>query len=183
MWHLETKETLIETRPFSLERLAFRDKGTGKLVEQDMFRFVCPDWVNVLPVTREGEIVLIRQFRFGTLTNTLETPGGVVESAEKDTTVAALRELEEETGYTTSRILSLGSLSPNPALQSNRIHMFVALDCAPKEPRTRFPDALEQVVVERVPIAEVETLVRTGRIDSALCCLTIMLAKKYVAKL
>src|SRR5690349_16614812 len=81
----------------------------------------CPDWVNVIPVTRSGEVVLVRQFRFGIWQDTLEIPGGMVDDGEAPAD-AALRELEEETGYRPRELVPLGSIHPNPALQSNRCH-------------------------------------------------------------
>lgn len=88
----------------------------------------CPDWVNVIAVTKSGQLVFVRQFRFGIWANTLEIPGGALEPGE-DPATAATRELEEETGYRAGRIESLGAVHPNPAFQTNRCHSFLALDC------------------------------------------------------
>jgi ADP-ribose pyrophosphatase len=88
----------------------------------------CPDWVNVIPVTTDGQLVFIRQFRFGIWDTTLEIPGGMLEPGESPADAAA-RELEEETGYRADRIESLGFVHPNPAFQTNRCHSFLALDC------------------------------------------------------
>ena len=79
----------------------------------------CPDWVNIIPLTDDGQVVLIRQFRHGTQSVTLEVPGGVVE-ADESPEAAAVRELAEETGYVPERVKSLGFVSPNPAIQGNR---------------------------------------------------------------
>src|SRR5690606_30589787 len=98
-------------------------------------RINCPDWVNILPITASGDAVLICQSRAGNFRNTLEIPGGVVDPHEKDLTQTALRELEEETGYTTSRVLPLAAINPNPAIQTNKLHMFLALDCTPASAR------------------------------------------------
>ena len=86
-----------------------------------------PDWVNTVPVTTQGKVLLVRQFRIGIESTTLETPGGVVDAGEKDMTMAAVRELEEETGHTSRNILPLASLNPNPAIMTNTVHFFLAL--------------------------------------------------------
>lgn len=88
----------------------------------------CPDWVNVIPVTRDGRLVFVRQFRFGTWADSLEIPGGMLEAGESPEEAAA-RELEEETGYRAGRLERLGFVHPNPAVQTNRCHLFRALDC------------------------------------------------------
>ena len=84
--------------------------------------------VAVLPVTREGKIVLIRTYRHGTRGWGLEIPKGAVEDGEAYQ-AAALRELEEETGYVSENIMCLGEYSESPAIFSNKINCFVATDC------------------------------------------------------
>lgn len=86
-----------------------------------------PDWVNVIPVTPDGDLVMVRQYRFGTGIVTTEIPGGVVEPGE-DPRACAERELREETGYTSESWTYLGAVEPNPAFQDNRCHHFLARD-------------------------------------------------------
>src|SRR5664279_4692538 len=81
-----------------------------------------PDWVNVLALTPDHRLVLVRQFRFGVDAFSLEIPGGVMEPDE-DPVAAGLRELREETGFTGRGARLLGSVHPNPAIQSNRCHI------------------------------------------------------------
>lgn len=131
------------------------------------------DWANVLPLTRSGDVVLVKQFRFGSNEVSLELPGGVVDHGE-DPAATAARELEEETGYRAGRVLPLGVYSPNPAHFTNRVHAFVALDCeAVHDGR---PDHGEDVSVEVVPRSAVAALARDGRITHALILATLQLA-------
>jgi ADP-ribose pyrophosphatase len=133
--------------------------------EHPRVSLLCPDWVNVVAYTRADEAVLIRQFRTGVWASTLEIPGGMVDAGEEPL-AAALRELEEETGYVAGRVLALGSVHPNPALQANRCHTFLALGC---ERRGRVHlDAGEDIAVELCPRAQVAALVRSGEITHAL---------------
>jgi ADP-ribose diphosphatase len=123
------------------------------------------DWVNVIPVTTAGQVVLIRQFRFGILSNTLEIPGGMVEPGE-DPAAAAVRELEEETGYRPAEVKPLGWVHPNPALQGNRCYCFLALGC--EKVNQGHQDAGEDIEVELRDRDGVPELIRTGQITHSL---------------
>jgi ADP-ribose pyrophosphatase len=131
------------------------------------------DWCNVLALTTTGDVVLVKQFRFGSGAVSLELPGGVVDHGEDAATTAA-RELEEETGYRAGRVIALGTYSPNPAHFTNRVHAFVALDCEPVH--DGHPDISEDLRVEIVPGEKVKELVAGGAIDHALILATIGLA-------
>lgn len=86
----------------------------------------CPDWACVVPITPDGRIVLVRQHRVGVGAITLEPPGGLVEPGQTPEQTAS-RELMEETGYA-GRVEGLGWVHPNPAILSNRVHLFVVRD-------------------------------------------------------
>jgi ADP-ribose pyrophosphatase len=124
-----------------------------------------PDWVNIIPRTKEGRLVLIRQFRFGIWSNTLEIPGGTVEPGEEPIHAAG-RELEEETGYRAGQIELLGFVHPNPAIQNNRCYSYLATDC--ERVHLGRQDTGEDIVAELFEPAEVAHLIRSGEITHAL---------------
>ena len=171
---------VLAQRMPTVRRTRARTIGSTMALDLVISQLAAADWVNVLPVTANGQVILIRQPRVGTMNFVLETPGGVMDPHEKDATMAAARELEEETGFVSQRFLPLGSINPNPAIMTNRCHFFVALGCQPTTNRKHFPDADERITLELVNVQDLDGLVRTGQINHALACLCIMLAGRYI---
>ncbi len=156
-------------------------KTHDNLYERNFSTLAFANWVNVVAVTPNGEIILVEQHRIGTDSLTLETPGGAVDPGEKDFTMAALRELEEETGYTSQRILALPGYHPNPAIQGNKITYFIALDAQPIPKNRDSGDPFECIQLHFIPIAEALKMARTGQMSHALCSLAILLAEPYLS--
>ena len=124
-----------------------------------------PDWVNVIPITPEGDIILVRQFRHGTNQSSLEIPGGMVDPGE-DPVAAARRELAEETGYIADELIPLGVISPNPAFMNNRLYTYLATNVRPTG-RQDLGEG-EDITIERIRATDVPAYIADGRIDHAL---------------
>lgn len=123
------------------------------------------DWVNVLALTADDRVVLLRQFRVGVNRVCLEIPGGMMEPGE-DPITAGARELAEETGYTGGRWELLGKVAPNPALQSNALYSVLARGVVLTQPST--PDDGEVLAVETATLADCQRRLLDGEIDHAL---------------
>jgi len=155
---------VYRTRVFDVLRQRSRSPRTGR--EHEFFVLEAGDWVNIIPVTSSGDVVLIRQYRHGVEDFTLEIPGGMVDPTDASPRDAATREMLEETGYGVDEVIPLGSIHPNPALQANRCHTFLARG-AQKQTTPSF-EGTEETEVILEPLARIPDLIRTGRISHAL---------------
>jgi ADP-ribose pyrophosphatase len=157
-------ETLVDNWLLRLRRERFRSRRSGKT--HDFYVAYLVDGVHVLAVTPENELVLVRQFRAGLRRDSLETPGGLIETGE-DPCIAGARELLEETGFAGDRPALLGTISPNPGLLAQRISTIVVRNARRvAEPR---PDQTEELTIELVPVSKIPSLIKEGHIEHGAC--------------
>ena len=162
-WGFLESMVLQSCRVFTVRRERYRSPRTGR--EHDFHLLDSPDWVNVIPLTEDGEVVLVKQFRFGIRESSLEIPGGMLE--EGDTPAgAAVRELLEETGFGGDEPEYLGFVHPNPAIHTNRCYTYLVRNAVYRQPPKQ--DSTEDVEVEIVPLKEIPGLIRSGAITHAL---------------
>jgi 8-oxo-dGTP pyrophosphatase MutT (NUDIX family) len=162
-WQRVATEVVYACRIFSLRR--DRARFSRDEAEHDFHVIESADWVNIVPITAGGDVVLVRQFRHGIRDCTLEIPGGMVDPGEEPL-VAARREMVEESGYDSARVEALGTIHPNPAIQNNRCHSFVAFDVEHRHVPAF--DSTEETEVVLVPLARIPELIRAGEITHAL---------------
>jgi 8-oxo-dGTP pyrophosphatase MutT (NUDIX family) len=163
LWRRERSEQVADCRVFSVRRDYSVDPRDGRA--HDFYVIEATDWINVIPLTDDGRVVLIEQYRHGTGEVSLEIPGGMVDEGESPRDAAA-RELLEETGYEAGEVALLGKTRPNPAIQDNWIHTFVARGVRYRgEPSNA---GTEQTVVRMVELERIPALIEEGKITHAL---------------
>ncbi|MCL2761729.1 MAG: NUDIX hydrolase [Treponema sp.] len=125
IWREENQKEVFNCRVFSIHESYCRSPHDAL---RTFTVLNAPDWAIVVPVleTPQGKkFVMVRQWRHGSRSLSLEFPGGVFEPGE-DPQAAAARELREETGYRPESIRKIGEFSPNPAIMANKVHFFLA---------------------------------------------------------
>ena len=168
-WEKLGETTRLETRVFDV--LSVRYRHPGREVERDFVVIDAPDWCNVIALTTEGHLVLVRQFRYGIDEFSLEIPGGMIDPGE-DPVAAAVRELREETGFVGTGARLLASVRPNPAIQNNRCH-FVLVEGAKLSAPVGW-DHDEEIAVTTAPVDEVLAWARSGVITHSLVVCGLM---------
>ena len=163
-WKLIASEKQGDYRVFSVHEHRTLSPSTGQ--EHGFYVIDSADWINVIPVTPDGRIVFIRQYRHGTAEVTLEVPGGIVDPDDPSPANAARRELVEETGYEAGQLVELGVVDPNPAIQSNRCYTYLAQGVHKAGPQQL--DGTEEIDIVLVDPDDVPSLIMEGRITHAL---------------
>ena len=173
-WEALDHSSLLQTRVFAVRSTRYRHPV--RAVERDFVVIDPPDWVNVIALTPDQRMVLVRQFRYGVNAFSLEIPGGVIERGEA-ADVAGVRELREETGYVGLPPRVLGSVHPNPAIQSNRCH-FLLVEQAVAATAVAW-DHDEEIQVTTMPVDQVLALARSGGISHSLVLNALFLFEAF----
>ena len=163
-WETLEASAVYDCRVFSVTEHRRRSPRTGEL--HDFYVLDSSDWVNIVPLTADQRVVMVRQYRHGIGQFTLEVPGGMVDAQDVSPLEAARREMQEETGYDSDDVVPLGVIHPNPAIQTNRCHSFLARNVELKSVVSF--DSTEECEVVLAPLDEIPDLIRQGVISHAL---------------
>ena len=177
-WERLHSEKLFDSPYFVLR--SDRLRLPGGAIKDPYYIIERPDAAVVFPLTKEGEVVLVRQYRPPLERMELGLPAGLVEEGEEPET-AARRELLEETGYSGGEWEILGSLASSPSLKDNWAYLFLARGVEVTAPPD--PDEHELVEMLKVPVDDLLGLVRTGQIVSSSGVAAIMLALGWLDEL
>ena len=151
-------------RIFKIHTDTYVNPRTGG--EHDFFVLDSVNWVNVIAVTPDQQLVMVEQYRFGSNTVELEIPGGMMDAEDADPVATAVRELREETGYEGESARVLGRVFSNPAILSNVTYTVLVENCRLRHP-TEF-DHGEDLETRLMPVAEIPRLVAEEKIQHSL---------------
>jgi ADP-ribose pyrophosphatase len=132
----------------------------------DFFILDCVDWVNVIAVTPDNQLVMVEQYRHGSNTVELEIPGGIMDPHDGSPINTAIRELKEETGYEGENARLIGEIFSNPAILTNKTFTVLVQNCALRHGVQL--DGGEDLMTHVVAMNEIPNLIRTGRIRHSL---------------
>ncbi len=163
------QETILDRRgPFTLIS-SIRENPRNRHT-MDFLRIDSIDWVCTVPVTPEGNVVLIRQFRQGVGKVCLELPAGCIDPGENNLAASARRELREETGYDSEDLEPLGHVEPNPGMMPVKCHLFLAKNV--KKTGEQKQDDGEDIEVVLYPLSEIPEMIACGEITHAMIVAT-----------
>ncbi len=151
----------------------------GKIIDP-YYVYEFPTWVAAVPVTEDGRIVMVRQYRHALGEVCIEIPGGCVDDTDKNPQEAIARELLEETGYSFSSFEYLGKISANPSSNNNLLHMFLAR--GGKKVAEQKLDANEEIEVVYLTIDELKQLLKENKIIQAMHVSCILYALEKMGK-
>ncbi|MGA3266766.1 MAG: NUDIX hydrolase [Verrucomicrobiota bacterium] len=163
-WKKIRSTPLGDFRIFKLRSDVKLSPRTGK--EHDFFVLESVNWVNVIAVTPDQQLVMIEQFRHGSNTVELEIPGGMMDPHESDAVITGARELREETGYAGEKARLLGKVWANPAILNNRMFTVLIENCRLQHELSW--DHSEDLTTRLVPVAELPKLVAEEKIGHSL---------------
>jgi len=140
-----------------------------------------PEWVTAVALTKDGKVILERQYRHAIGETDIEIPGGCVDKTDPSFEAAIARELLEETGYRFEKMEYLGKTSSNPSTNSNLMHMFLAT--GGEKVQEQQLDAGEDIEVLLVPIDEFVQMVRDRKFIQSMHTVAIYLSLEKLGRL
>jgi 8-oxo-dGTP pyrophosphatase MutT (NUDIX family) len=169
-WELLEDKLNFSCRVWELRTRRYRHPLSAK--EGNFYYLNSADWAIVVARTMSGELVMVRQFRWGIDALSWELPGGIIDKDE-DPLTAGLRELEEETGYVSKNARLIGHCQPNPAILNNRCHIIFADQCVLSSAGPKW-DEHEEIEVSHLPETEIMQWVSDCKIGHALALVGLL---------
>lgn len=176
-WPTKTTRPLARYPIFSIRTDSKTSPRTG--ADRDFYVIECSNWVNVIALTADQQLVMIQQYRHGTESVELEIPGGAIDPKDNSPVETAIRELREETGYEGKNARIIGAVRPNPAIMNNTCQTVLIEECERLHPCSL--DSGEDIATELISLADVQSAVSNGRISHALVIVALYYFDLYQA--
>jgi len=138
-----------------------RSPRTGE--EHDFHVIDFPNWVQILPITKEDQVVMVRQYRHGCRQVFLELPGGLMDKNDLSPPQSAMRELLEETGYKAKELVLLVKTHPQPAALNHVGFTYLTKGVTRVTEPTL--DAGEDIEVCLIELQRIPEMIRKGEIS------------------
>ena len=177
-WAILDREVIQDFKLFKIEKKQVRSPRTDEISEALAVRF--PDWVMILALTPQEEVIMVRQYRHGTEQVCLELPGGLVDSNEDSPALSAGRELLEETGYQAGQINYIGECFPQPAILSNKCYFYLAEDA--ERFQTQDLDPGEDIEIVNVPLKSIPARIASREINHGMVLLAFFFFERFRSK-
>jgi 8-oxo-dGTP pyrophosphatase MutT (NUDIX family) len=163
-WETLSKEFIGNFKIFDIFQYERKHPKTKKISK--FYGLNSSNWVNIIPITKENEIILVEQYRHGSDVPEIEIPAGLIEPNEKPI-VAAMRECMEETGYKgKEEPVFLGKVKPNPAFLNNYCFHYLWLNCEKKYEQSL--DENEDINIIKIPFNQIKTMIENNEINHSL---------------
>lgn len=178
-WKTLSSEYLSHATWFTVRKdTCERNDGT---IVNNYFVFEFPEWATAFALTKEGKIIITKQYRHALGEVCYELPGGCVDATDKSYQEGIKRELMEETGFEFEEIISLGKISANPSTNTNLMHMFLAT--GGRKVSGQSLDHNEEIDVFEISFEELMQLIDENKIMQSMHLSTIYYALKHLGKL
>lgn len=172
-WKIRSSEMVVNEKWYKLRRDEV--ELPNGVVLDDYYVSVRPDVVLTFPVTEDGQVIFVRQYKHAAQNVFIELPGGVIDDHETNPLEAARREMLEETGYTSDNLELVLEVIDNPTKDTNKIYFYLARNAYKTAEQDL--DESENIEVLLVPLQDVEQMVMSGKINVsgsvALCLLAL----------
>jgi len=170
VWKENSRREILKGNIFKYSVRNLSSQMSDKRGDFDLIQ--CFDWVNVVALTTDKKIILVKQYRNGIDQVTTEVPGGAIHPGE-DPLLSAQRELREEAGYISKNWTKLGVVDVNPAFMSNKCFFYLARDC--ENTHTQELDPLEEIEIDLQELSLVKKMISEGSISHSLTVLSLSL--------
>ncbi len=178
-WKLLSSQYLFKETWFTV-RKDICEKPDGKIVDP-YYVFEFPEWATAFPITEEGKIIMVKQYRQALGEVCIELPGGCIDTTDATYEDGIRRELLEETGFVFEQMHYLGRISANPSTNTNLMHMFIGK--GGKKIKEQQLEHNEDIEVMEVTMDELLQLIEEKRIVQAMHMTTIFYALRYLGKI